>query len=252
MSQKPTRAHLSLAPTVTRLVALGDPHGDLAGVEAVFAAEDGPGVAWFCVGDVVGSADGPTSSRLVVWMRDRGVHTVEGNHEDWALPTGHLAVLDDRHADPELTPQARNWIAGLPREMEISHPGHPGLRVAMAHAHRDPRWRNVEAFDVKRLVDHMGGPRVLLVGHTHRARILRLPEHSARATSQVLDFRTTPEITAPIPLDGTLTLDAGSIAAPWLGNRVYVPRAERRAYGTYAVLDLATGTAHVRAIRKPA
>ena len=40
-------AHLELPDEVRRLVILGDPHGDLAGLEAVWAREGGEGVALF-------------------------------------------------------------------------------------------------------------------------------------------------------------------------------------------------------------
>lgn len=242
---------LDLDPGATRLVVLGDPHGDIAGAEAIFAREDGPEVAWLCVGDAVGKADGPTSSEMVAWLRARGVATVRGNHEQWVHPDGALAVLSDRHANPYLSPEAIDWCRALPDVLEIFG-GPDGKRVAaMVHSHREPRWRDVEVPDARRLVDSLGGPRVLLIGHSHRPRILELPRGAAKATLHPLDFRTEEERALPFPADGTLVVDAGSVAEPKLEDvtREHVPRAERAAFATYAVIDLVAGRAAVRAVR---
>jgi predicted phosphodiesterase len=248
MASNITCARVELDATVTRLVALGDPHGDLAGVEAILAAEDGPGVAWLCVGDVVGRADGPSCSRLALWLRDRGVHTVEGNHDAWSTPRGEVAIPGDASGDMALDPEAVAWLAELPAEMEVFHPAHGGRVAAMVHAYRDPRYRDVDAHNARELVDQLGGPRVVLVGHTHYPRILRLGRRADRAEVESLDFLHFQEISAEIPERDTLILDAGSVADPRYGD---VSGAERRAYASYAVVDLAAGTASVRSLRKP-
>lgn len=247
MPPKPC-ACLDLDPTVTRLVVLGDPHGDLAGVEAVLAAEDGPGVAWLCVGDVIGRADGATCSRMTRLLRDRGVATVEGNHEAWSLPTGQVAIPPRGPADLTLDADALAWMAALPEELEVFHPGHGGRVAAMVHAHRDPGYRDVDAANARRLVDRLGGPRVLIVGHSHQPRVLRLAPGARLPEIEGLDFRIRAEVTAPIPEEGTLILDAGSVADPRFGP---VPARERQAYASYAVVDLAAGVGAVRALRKP-
>lgn len=245
----PTR--IQLEAEVRTLVVLGDPHGDLAGVEQILAREDAPGVAWFCVGDVVGRADGPTCSRLALRLRDRGVHTVRGNHEEWISEAGRMELVDPPEADPMLSFDAADWLRELPSALEVFHAGRGRRIAAVVHSLRDPRWREVEATNAGDLADSLGGPDLVFVGHSHRPRFLLVARRSDLEVRH-FDYLQEESISAQIPDRGTLVVDTGSVACPdpsgthpgtWT-------REQRRRSGTYAWVDLERNLVELRGISK--
>ena len=81
---------VALPPTITRIVAIGDPHGDLAGLAAVLAREERDDTLLVSVGDNVGYGDSVVSSELCRRLAAKKVLSVHGNHEAWLEPDGRL------------------------------------------------------------------------------------------------------------------------------------------------------------------
>ena len=74
---------LRLPADVNRLVVLGDPHGDLIGLELVLAKEGKPGTAFASAGDNVGYADGKVLSFMCQLLEERKTLrvTIQRMHE---------------------------------------------------------------------------------------------------------------------------------------------------------------------------
>lgn len=241
---------VDLEASVETLVVLGDPHGDLEATERVLEREAGPGVRFLCVGDLVGRRDGPSCSRLAALLEDRGVLTVQGNHEAWVGPGGALLVVEPPEADPHLDARARAWVRGLPASLELFHAGWGRRVAAMVHTLREPGWPDVEARNARRLCDSLGGPDLVLVGHTHRPRFLHVPPRGD-VRVQAFDFPASEVLEVPLPGSGHLVIDAGSLGYPdpreirgedW-------PRERRAAHATWARVDLVARRASLHSLR---
>lgn len=59
-----------------RILVISDLHGNWAALEAVAAV---PHDAVLCLGDIVGY--GPQPAECLRWLRARGAHIVQGNHD---------------------------------------------------------------------------------------------------------------------------------------------------------------------------
>lgn len=231
-----------------RLVVLGDPHGDVAGVTAALAREAGPRTVPLCVGDVIGHADGAQSSALVELMRARGVACVQGNHEEWFMRGQELVFLYDPLAEKKLAPAAASWVNALPQMIEVTVGPSIDPVAVIVHSISQPFWENVEPHAVPRLMRALPGLRLVIIGHTHCPRFMRWTP-GERAGETPFPFERVDEVETALPDDGeagTLIVDAGSIASP-------VPTMSglrKKGFGTYAVVDLAAGTATLRRIVK--
>jgi predicted phosphodiesterase len=240
---------LNLAESVRKLVVLGDPHGALEAVEKILDREAGGDVCFLCVGDVVGRRDGPTCSRLVAFLRDRGVHTVRGNHEEWVSPEGCLELVDSPEDDPRLSPEALQWVRALPAGLEIFHPG-LGRRVAtVVHSLRDPRWREVDEENARQLAESLGGPDLIFTGHTHRPRFLPVPRRGD-VRGICFDFVAKTSCRGEIPEAGSLVVDAGSVGLPDPSDFTpeFWTQEARSHYGTYAWVDLVERRVELRRV----
>lgn len=240
-AQPPVR--LVLPAHVTRLVVLGDPHGDLDGVARVVAHEDDGRTLPVCVGDVVGYADGPTSSALCAWLAERHIPTVQGNHEDWALPTGTLAILATRHAPRQLTDAAHSWIDALPHALDLRDARDQPVALVV-HSIREPAWDWIDLHNVAAYAGVLGRPRLILAGHSHRPKLLHVDGHVTRTA---FDFRRDASVEGYLPTEGTLVLDAGSVGRP----SAYESGAEAdgdewRHWIVYGVVDLTRRTVSLR------
>ena len=232
---------------IQKLVVLGDPHGDLAGVQEAYRIEDGAGTFFCCVGDVVGYADGPTSSRLCEFLIKKGTPTVEGNHEDWVSKSGKLAVFQGNKA--RLSEDAFRWVRSLPELICLARGDGRQLAV-LAHSIRRGGWDWIDEDNASQFVKELGSPRVVLVGHSHRPKFITV-DSRGRATRQPFDYREAESMETPIPRTGTLLIDAGSIARP---EATEVTGDARRhdgsRFGTYASLDLTARLASLKRVLK--
>ena len=145
-----------------RLGVISDVHANLPALLAVFG--DMPSVnAVVCAGDVVGY--NPWPADCVDAIRDRGIPTVQGNH-DRAVATGDAAGFNGMAkagvdlARRRLGSGGIGWLGALPTERQVA-----GGRVKIVHGHPDDPDRYTYPRDfASGLLD---GEELLVLGHTH-------------------------------------------------------------------------------------
>lgn len=230
-----------LPATRTRLVALGDPHGDLLALDLVYEREASEATAFVSVGDNVGYADGVLSSAFCQLLAARGVASVHGNHEDWARD-GRLAISAPG-GSPCLTPEALAWCRALPYRLRIRGDARPGLRVHVVHSL--PGWAYVNREQAPRLLDLEEEAQVVMCGHSHRPAIYACRGDRARARVHRLDPLRDRPLRVELAPGTRYVVDAGSLARP---SRPRGGPCEER--GTYALLDLANGWLELRTVDK--
>lgn len=140
----------------TRVGILSDIHGNVVALKAVLD-DMGPVDAIVCAGDVVGY--GPSPSSCVDTLRNRGIPTVQGNH-DRAVTNGQPYESGDEYACQNLSAGARAWLEALPRERLLYND-----RLKVIHDHPDGQDRyTIPAEFAPTLLDDED---VLVLGHTH-------------------------------------------------------------------------------------
>lgn len=240
---RPERTEVWHLPAhVTRLVVLGDPHGDVIGLEEVLAREAGPHVAIASAGDNVGYADATLSSQLVAALAARGIKSVLGNHEAWSQ--GGRLFLSPPGAPSQLTPEAQAWCEALPYRLEVVAAALPGLRIHVVHTFED--WSYVGPDSAERLAD-MEAADVVFSGHTHRPAVHVLERGARQPRTRRLDPRSKRGVDVRWSPGARYVVDAGSLGRPTVPRQG--PSLER---GTYAAFDLVTRTIELRSIDKTA
>jgi predicted phosphodiesterase len=164
-----------------RLAAISDVHGNLTALDAVMAdirTQDVDVVV--NLGDLLSGAVEPreTADRLM----DLRLLTVRGNHERQLLTLSPDRMgLSDRHAHEAITARHREWLAGLPLMLEVAD----GV-LAFHGSPTDDLTYLLETVEVsgarpatpdevtERLGPFADTP-LLLCGHTHLQRSMRLP-----------------------------------------------------------------------------
>jgi predicted phosphodiesterase len=158
-----------------RLGIFADVHGDLAALKAVLVQLDRVGVDKIvCAGDLVGN--GRASAAAVELIRDRGIPTVKGNWDGWAVGRGRpdqpRAPVSGTAWDAMglgLEKASLRWLAHLPVDWRQVV---DGVSVCMFHGTLDDPMRGIlpetRDIEVKRwLADVPHEVRVLILGHTH-------------------------------------------------------------------------------------
>lgn len=145
-----------------RLGVISDVHANRPALEAVFA--DMPSVdVIVCAGDVVGYNPWPLD--CVDAIRDRGIPTVQGNH-DRAVASGDAAGFNGMaragvdYARNQLGSGAIGWLGALPAERTVA-----GGRVKIVHGHPDDPDRYTYPRDFSPGL--LGDEELLILGHTH-------------------------------------------------------------------------------------
>ncbi len=234
---------LRLPPQVTRLVVLGDPHGDIIGLEEVLSREQGPHVAVVSAGDNVGYADAVVSSQLVALLAARGIRSVVGNHEAWS--EGGRLFMAPPGGPRQLTPEAQAWCEALPYRLDVVAEALPGLRLHVVHTFDD--WSYVDEDSAERLAD-LEEADVVFCGHTHRPAVHVVERGGQRPKKpRRLDPRSKKGIDVRWSPGARYVVDAGSLGRPTVPR--VGPSLER---GTYAAFDFVTKTIELRAIDKTA
>lgn len=164
-----------------RVAVVSDIHGNLPALEAVIADLEQQRVDQVVdLGDLLsgGVQPGETADRLMEldWL------TVRGNHERQVLtyPVERMGA-SDRLAHRVINDQHRTWLAGLPLTLELGKEvlafhGSPTDDLVYLLETVEPtgaRPATVEEV-TQRLGDHVNRP-LLLCGHTHLQRTMRLP-----------------------------------------------------------------------------
>ncbi|QCJ46819.1 metallophosphoesterase [Haloprofundus sp. MHR1] len=145
-----------------RLGVLSDIHGNLVALDAVLS--DMPSVDGIvCAGDVVGY--NPCPAECVERLRERGVPTVQGNHdravaEDVAFRFNEMARAGVEFARERLDGEQLDWLASLPQQRLVAD-----RRVRLVHGHPDnpDHYTYPDEFMPELLDDED----VLVMGHTH-------------------------------------------------------------------------------------
>lgn len=221
--------HLALPAGTTRLVVLGDPHGDLIGLELALEREARPDTAIVSAGDNIGYADGVVSSFMCQVMASRGIRSVFGNHEDWSR--GGRLFLGAPGGENGLTPEALAWCRALPYRLAIRPEARPDLRLHVVHTL--PEWAYVKTDSAGRLLDLEPEARVVCCGHSHKPAIYALRQGLRRPKVHRLDPLSSKPLEVPLAPDTRYVVDAGSLARP---ARPRFGMCLERA--TYAVVDL--------------
>jgi predicted phosphodiesterase len=206
-----------------RYGVIADVHGNLHALEAAVARLRSDGVDRFlCAGDLVGY--GPYPNQCVELVAGLEAVTVAGNHDLIAI--GRLSDDDCIRLAREtlawtrrvLSDDARAFLSRLPRRVEIDD------RLVMAHGSLDDPQRYIRhAPEAAEQLDRLGAgwpsSRLLILGHTHRARAWTAGGH-----------------TLPLRSNGSLPL-------PGVERRLLNPGAvgqsrERLARSRFMLLDL--------------
>ncbi|WP_435117365.1 metallophosphoesterase family protein [Halolamina sp. C58] len=145
-----------------QLGVISDVHGNLPALERVLDAM--PSVDLLvCAGDVVGY--NPWPAACVDAVRDRGIPTVQGNH-DRAVASGDavgfngMAKAGVDHARDQLDAGAIGWLGALPTERRVADG-----RVKIVHGHPDDP--DHYTYPREFTPDLLDGEALLIMGHTH-------------------------------------------------------------------------------------
>lgn len=181
-----------------KIAVLSDIHGNLAALDAVLADVETRGVDRIVnLGDICSGPLFPaeTAARLI----PMALPTVRGNHERQVLtlPPDRMGP-SDRYAAERLTADQRAWLAALPEtlwltdEVLLVH-GTPGSDLLYFLETLTPD--GVRPATMDEAVERAGstGAHLILCGHTHTPRAMRLP-------------------------DGCLVVNPGSVGLPAYGD----------------------------------
>jgi predicted phosphodiesterase len=156
-----------------RYGVLSDVHGNLAALDSTVRHLSSVGVdAWLCAGDLVGY--GPQPNECVEAVAGLGARCVVGNHELALLGrlpeerVGALARSTLSWTRDVLREDVRTFLAGLPLTAETDGVvvAHGSLTDATEYVGSWP----LAATQLRRLARDRPDARVLVLGHTHRAR----------------------------------------------------------------------------------
>ncbi len=156
-----------------RLGLIGDIHADVHALEGALRHLDAMGVvSVVCTGDLVGYGDFPDDA--VALARDRGIPSVRGNHDRYALESRR--ILGHRGWQPaRLRDETWEYLATLPTHLLLER---GGRRLAVYHG--SPRSDLEFVSPYKPLPDSVHqfweatAAQMLILGHTHIPMIERL------------------------------------------------------------------------------
>ena len=149
-----------------RTLVVSDIHSNLVALEAVLddAQAGGYDRVW-CLGDTVGY--GPEPVACIQRLQDLGTIAILGNHDAGAIGILGLEKFNDlaawacRWTSTQLTPEARQFLAGLP----LTTTEYP---VTLVHgAPRDPLWEYLLSEPQAAAAWEAVPTPVVLVGHSH-------------------------------------------------------------------------------------
>jgi putative phosphoesterase len=152
----------------TAIGVISDVHADLAALQTALAHFDEVGVDMaLCAGDLVDSGDQP--EHVIALLRERGIPTVKGNHDAWAVTRHH----DGRPAHlgldrpQRLSADAVSWLSELPVLLSVEL---EGVRVALAHgtplSFNDSIWPDEDEAELTQWLA-VAQADILIIGHTH-------------------------------------------------------------------------------------
>lgn len=135
MIKEPGRTEITqLDEKITRLVVLGDPHGGHAKLKACIEHEESDQTAFVSVGDNIGYKGAADSTLVCRLLRERGIPSVLGNHEQWLGPSGKIFMVTDPRASWQLDAETTAWCKSLPYRIIFRSPRLPGRNIFVQHA----------------------------------------------------------------------------------------------------------------------
>ena len=151
-----------------RLGVISDIHGDLGALQQALAHFDRLGVDQVvCAGDVVDGGDQP--EQVIALLRERGIPTIMGNHDRWALAR-HDSGEPEHAGDARplyMSPDSISWLASLPKVWRRTI---EGVRVVMVHgtpsSDMDGIYPNTPGSELERMLERAEAD-VMVCGHTH-------------------------------------------------------------------------------------
>ena len=194
------------------LAILSDIHSNLDALEAVTAELDAAGIDnVVCLGDVVGYAAYP--EECINRVRQRGWHTVLGNHDDALDKPLAKALMNDvanaglRLAEKQVSSGNREWLDLLPMKLSRTH-------AVFTHASLDSPEEWPYLIDEESALLHFLAQRIPLcfVGHTHRPMVINWHGKSK------LDVLIPTQEQIPLPRSGKTTVNVGSVGQPRDGD----------------------------------
>lgn len=208
-----------------RIAAISDVHGNLLALEAVLAdvATQSVDVA-VNLGDLLSGGVQPreTADRLM----ELDLPTVRGNHERQLLAYAPQDMgASDRLAHDTITERHREWMAGLPLTLQVAdgvlafHGSPTDDLVYLLETVDESGARPATQSEVIARLGSSTGDPLLLCGHTHLQRSMRLPT-------------------------GALVVNPGSVGWPAYGDDHPYPHVMEAGtpHARYAVVDDSAGT----------
>jgi len=162
-----------------RAAFFGEVHANWIALDAAMRDARARGAeALYCLGDVAGF--GPNPDRTVALLRERGVATVQGEHDeavgnerplDTACFTNsgeeRLARRDHAYTLSKISPGHRAWLAALPRRIAFEHEGVRYLLVHGSPRRQDEHlWESATPDDLLERLARDAGADVLVCSHT--------------------------------------------------------------------------------------
>jgi putative phosphoesterase len=192
---------------VTSLAVITDVHADVHALRDALAQISRLGVdQTLCCGDLIDYGLFPEETLAL--LRERGVVTIRGNHDRWALLPNNASAWD-------LSPESIAYLESLPSGWRKLV---DGARVVLAHARPGSDMHGIPGDATSRelaeILDEAGAD-ILFVGHTHVPFVRHLG-------------------------DGRIVVNPGALLrSPGPGVQVATP-------GTFAIIDVQTRNVTVR------
>ncbi len=149
-----------------KLGLISDIHGDIVALELAWAHLTVFGADRIvCAGDLVGY--GPHPDRVVAFLAERGIDSVRGNHDRWALHRG--PGVPDAFGGGTPSPETIETLKTLPADRVIADGPRVGV-ITHGSPGNDMDYVTRTTHPPALLRSMLGklGADLLLVGHTHR------------------------------------------------------------------------------------
>lgn len=197
-----------------KVAILSDIHANLEALQAVLAhldSESCEGI--FCLGDVVGY--GPDPNECCALLRERGIQTLKGNHDEAAAAEESLAGLLMNPSAMEgilwtrkvLSPENRQWLSALPLVLDM-----PVLNATLCHAnlHNPGGWGYILTHYEAHLTFQKLARRICFYGHSHQPVVITINATGEASASTPVSLQ--------VPEGASYLVNCGSVGQPRDGD----------------------------------
>jgi len=191
-----------------KLAVLGDIHSNLEAFEAVLADLDKQRPdRLFCVGDIVGY--GPNPRECLALIRERGIETVQGNHDYYVANDDELSAFQPLAQTTiywhkvVCNAKEQAFLRSLPWALSTND-----VQVLHTPTIGENRWRYIlDMPDIKAAFANTQG-QIVFIGHTHRPGIYLDEE-------PILKIR---KMSLTLPTDPRVLVNVGAVGQPRDGD----------------------------------